>query len=156
MKKKIFFALLIMLLNFGCGFKIVDQSTLSNFYLTDINTSGDNKINYKIKNKLLFLSSNKAGQLIQLNLNSSKNKTIKEKNINNEITKYQLEININVEIYIINSSEYKKFSLSRRGDYAVSKHYSTTLNSEKKLLALLSNELGEEILDELTLRLNDL
>ena len=36
----------------GCGFKVIKKSELINFSIAEIDTSGDKKINYKLKNKL--------------------------------------------------------------------------------------------------------
>ena len=33
----------------GCGFKVQDQSSLQNFYIKKINTTGDNRVNFNIK-----------------------------------------------------------------------------------------------------------
>ena len=53
-KKFTFFKLLILFfLLTNCGFKVVNQSELMNFRIADISISGDNKISYIIKNKLL-------------------------------------------------------------------------------------------------------
>ena len=53
-KMKNFILLVIFTLVIGCGFKVVNKSQLMNFNLKEINTSGENRINYKLKNKLLI------------------------------------------------------------------------------------------------------
>ena len=53
MKMKTF---LIIVLSLGllssCGYKVLDKSSLANFNIVELNSSGDNKINFFIKNKL--------------------------------------------------------------------------------------------------------
>ena len=49
---------LIILLN-GCGFKVLDKSNANNFFVKEIITSGDKRINYKIKNNLFIYSKQK-------------------------------------------------------------------------------------------------
>ena len=44
----------------------------------------------------------------------------------------------------------------RAGDYDVASQYSQTLNNEKKLVDFLIDNISEQILDELTVRLNAL
>ena len=41
--------LIIFFLITGCGFKVVNQSELINFNIENISTSGDKRINYKLK-----------------------------------------------------------------------------------------------------------
>ena len=72
----------------GCGFKVINNNQLKEFSIADITTTGDKKINFNIRNKLLFNSKDNARKLIKIKLNTTKNKSIKEKNIKNEITKY--------------------------------------------------------------------
>ena len=76
----------------SCGFKRVDQNLLNNFEIAEINMFGEGRVNYKLKNKLLFTSESNNENLILINIETKKNKTIKEKNIKNELlnTTYQL------------------------------------------------------------------
>ncbi len=155
-KYKIFFITILMIIVTSCGFNIVEHSDRSTFDIAEIKTSGNNKINYKIKNKILFGSSKNDKKLISLNLDSKKSKSVKEKNIKNEITKYQIKIEINIEVYEINNSKKIFFKVVRAGDYDVASQYSQTLNNEKKLVNFLIDNISEQILDELTVRLNAL
>ena len=137
----------------GCGFKIVNQSELLNFNIIDISISGDNRISYIIKNKLLPYSKDNGKKLIKLEIEIKKDKNIKEKNIKNEITKFEIYINAIVNY---NRETGEKFVINKRGDYIVTSQYSQTLNNEKKLIKNLSESLAENIIDELTERVNDL
>ena len=107
MLKKVIISSLIYLLLSNCGFKIVSQSNLNNFDIAEIITSGDKKINFRIKNKLVFNSKRNNSTLISLSLNTKKIKSIKEKNIKNEITKYKLEITTLVEVKNITTKKKK-------------------------------------------------
>ena len=49
----------------GCGFKVIKKSELINFSIAEIDTSGDKRINYKLKNKLLLYSKNKDNKRIK-------------------------------------------------------------------------------------------
>ena len=134
-KYKIFFITILMIIITSCGFNIVEHSDRSTFDIAEIKTSGNNKINYKIKNKILFGSSKNDKKLISLNLDSKKSKSVKEKN---------------------NNSKKISFRVVRAGDYDVASQYSQTLNNEKKLVNFLIDNISEQILDELTVRLNAL
>ena len=155
MFKKISILLTLVLIS-NCGFKVVNFSEVNNFNISDISSSGNTKINYKIKNKIKYLSKNESKNLISLDFNTVKKRTVIEKNIKNEITKYQIEIAVNVELYEIINDKISKFQVSKVGNYNVSKQYSQTLNNEKKTVELLSNEIVNEILEEVNLRIDDL
>ena len=49
MKKIILIIFLLTLLN-NCGFKIAEEKTLRGYFISEIDTYGEGRINYKIKN----------------------------------------------------------------------------------------------------------
>jgi len=153
--KKIFSFLksvILILIVSNCGFKVVDQSKLINFKVDSISISGDSRVSYIIKNKLLPYSKNNEKKIIDLDIEIKKNKDIKEKNIKNEITKFQISIITNVQ-YGDDFSE--KFAILKKGDYSVTNQYSQTLNNEKKLIKTLSENLAEELIEKLMERVGD-
>tara|TARA_Y100000591_G_C21536219_1_gene546623 strand:- start:180 stop:656 length:477 start_codon:yes stop_codon:yes gene_type:complete len=158
MRKIVSYTLLVNLLLIftACGYTIVDRSKLINFKIVEINTTGEKRINYKLKNKLLINSKDNSEKLIILDLNTNKKKTIKEKNIKNEITKYQINISIDVRLKRIDSGIVEKFSVQKDGDISVASQYSQTLSNEKKLTDLLIEKLADKIFEELNVRVDDL
>ena len=58
MRKLFISIILILLITSGCGFKISSQSDKVNFYISEISSKGEKKINYKLKNILLFQFNN--------------------------------------------------------------------------------------------------
>ena len=80
----------------SCGFKIADQSNL-NFSIREINTIGEKRVNFKIKNELLYNTNKNEQKELIVNLNTKKIRQIKEKNIKNEIKKYELILTVDVE-----------------------------------------------------------
>ena len=156
MRRNFFLVIFYLIFLTGCGFKIVKQSQNINYDIAEIRTSGDKKINYFLKNKLLFNSKKNGKTLISLDLNSTKIKTIKEKNIKNEITKYQILINVKIQIKQINTNELLQLEISKTGDYSVASQYSQTLSNEKQLIKLLADDLSNSILDEINFKLNDI
>lgn len=155
MKKIIFQILIVLLITTGCGFKVYNQADLINFSIDEIKTTGDSRINYSLKNKIISSLNNDYKKKIILIIETNKNKTIKEKNIKNEITKYQISIDANIKI---ESSDYNinPFIVLEKGDYNISSQHSQSINAEKKLVRQLSNNLGDKILKELLFRLNDI
>ena len=153
--KKIFsflISVILILILSNCGFKVVDQSKLINFKVDSISISGDSRISYIIKNKLLPYSKNNEKKNIDLDIEIKKNKDIKEKNIKNEITKFQISI---ITIVQYGDSFSEKFEILKKGDYSVTNQYSQTLNNEKKLIKSLSENLVEELIEKLVERLGD-
>jgi outer membrane lipopolysaccharide assembly protein LptE/RlpB len=140
----------------ACGFKIVNQKELQNFNIVKIETSGDKRINFIITNKLQASSTSNNKQKIFLKLITNKIKSIKEKNIKNEITKYEINISSDIEFKIVDKLKVYKFRVDVTGSYNVSNQYSQTLNNEKQLIKTLTEKILNQILEDLTSKLNDL
>ena len=157
MKKKTLLSIFLIFLLFNnCGFKIVNKSEIYKFDINEIIVSGDNRINFKIKNKLIFGSKKSEKKLVDIYLSTNKSKEVKEKNINNEITKYQISISSNVRVKELLSENEISFTILKTGDYTVASQYSQTLSNEKKLINVLTDDVTENILDSIALKLNDL
>ena len=84
MKKKIIITFACLLIFSGCGFKVVNNQKLHNFSIINVNTTGDNKIAYYLKNNLEEKKEIK-NRKIDLDIKIRKDKTIKEKNIKNKL-----------------------------------------------------------------------
>ena len=149
----IVFVLLVFLPQ--CGFKVLDKSKLSNFTIKEIQSDGDKRINFKIKNNLRINVKENSQNLLNLTIRTNKNKSIKEKNIKNEITKYEIVINTTIEYSLPNSKVYSS-SLSVQGDYLVAGNYATTLNNEKTLIDNLTENLSEKLIDTILNTINDI
>ena len=150
------FFITILLLNVSCGFKVLDKSKNNNFSIQEVRSSGEIRINHKIKNNILRNSKETSENQVVLTLNTKKIKSIKEKNIKNEVTKYQISLQSNIEFFLIRGNVKSNFNKSVVGDYIAGANYSTTINNEKKIIDDLIENLSEKILDEIVLKLNDL
>jgi len=150
------FLFLFLFATVNCGFKVINESEKNNFSIQEIKTSGDKRINFKIKNNLLNYSKKNNQNILLIDLSTKKTKNIKEKNIKNEITKYEISLNVNIKFNLINSDTNYKINLSNKGDYLVAESYSTTLNNEKKLIDNLIENISEKILKKISLKLDDI
>ena len=150
------FLFLFLFTTVNCGFKVINESDNNQFLIQEINTSGDRRINFKIKNNLLNYSKEDNPNILIINLSSKKNKNIKEKNIKNEITKYEISLDVYVRFNLTNSDTSHKINLSDKGIYLVVDSYSTTLNNEKKVIDDLAENISEKILKKISLKLNDI
>ena len=147
------FTLIVLLTN--CGFKIVNNSELRNFNIVEIETSGESRVNFSLKNNLKNKKINN-NRKIKLDLETDKIKEIKENNIKNEITKYSITISTKVNFELIGENKLGEFTVSKKGNYNVQEQYSQTLNNEKKLIDSLTDEIVEEIFNNLAQTVNDL
>lgn len=154
MFRKILITILFLPLLSNCGFEVINRSNIGQFDINQITTSGDRRINFRIKEKLKFAKSENDKKLVNINLNTKKTKSVKERNIKNEITKYQIDIKINVKLSDIYDKNIINFVVTKSDDYNVEDQYSETLNNEKKLIKLLSENLADNIQNEIVLRLN--
>ena len=141
---------------YQCGFKAIDKKQIIDFSINEINTVGNKRINFKIKNNLMINSVKKSSNILNINIKTEKIKSVKEKNINNEITKYQISLNAFISFNLLNDQKKSSFNVNVDGDYLVGNNYSKTLNNEKKLTNDLVESLYEQILKEITLKLNDI
>ena len=104
------FLFLFLFTTVNCGFKVINESEKNNFSIQEIKTSGDKRVNFKIKNNLLNYSKKNNQNILLIDLSAKKNKKIKEKNIKNEITKYEISLNIDVRFNLMNSDTIYKIS----------------------------------------------
>ena len=146
MKKSI---LIIILLFNGCGFKVVNQSDMSNYYIAEIRTKGDKKINFDLKNKLNWRSGNIEKERIILTIETSKNKKVKEKNNKNEITKYILSVSLTIQIEN-QIQNIKSVNMKEEQDFRVGSLYSDTIKNEKEAIKQLTDKLFQNIAKEIS------
>ena len=142
----------------ACGFKVANKSKLLNFKILKIETSGDDRVNYFIQQKLNSKSNNSGIKRNQINISieTKKTKSTKEKNIKNEITKYQIEVATLIKFNLIETNELGQFLINLKSDYIVAEKYSQTLNNERKVIKILAENIANEIIEEILIRLNDI
>ena len=154
MKKKLLFLILIIFsITNNCGFKVVNKSEIYKFDINEIISSGDTRINFKIKNNLKFKSKENDKKLVDIYLDTKKTKEVKEKNINNEITKYQITITSIIKLKELTDENIASFTVVKTGDYSVARQYSQTLSNEKKLIDVLTDNVTDEILNKIALEI---
>ena len=139
----------------GCGYKVINKAEQSNFSISNISSTGDRRINYILKNNLSFNSKNNSKNVLNLELNSLKTKTVKEKNIQNQITKYKISVTVNAKFNLINNEKIYSINSSNNGDYVVSKNQSSTISKEKSLIRNLVENISNDIEDKISAIVND-
>lgn len=155
-KKKILIFFLISFLS-GCGFKTYNKLDLIKFNITEIETSGDKRVNYKLKNSILEnLKKNNDNNDYKLSIASTKNRSIKEKNINNQITKYEINIIVKVQLIDNINKNVLKFQLTEKKIFSATKRHSKLINEEKRVVEQITEILSEKIIDKLIEETNDI
>lgn len=152
---------LIIILSLGllssCGYKVLDKSNLANFNIIEFNSTGDNKINFFIKNKLKNkITNSKEENEIIIDLQTVKTKNIKDKNINNQITKYEITVVSTIKVNFINKNISEIIQISSSGNYDVVSSQTKTINNQDNLEKFLAEKISEKILNKLTVFINDL
>jgi len=152
---------LIIILSLGllssCGYKVLDKSNLANFNIIEFNSTGDNKINFFIKNKLKNkITNSKEENEIIIDLQTVKTKNIKDKNINNQITKYEITVVSTIKVNFINKNISEIIQISSSGNYDVVSSQTKTINNQDNLEKFLAEKISEKILNKLTVLINDL
>lgn len=140
----------------GCGFKIVNQSSLDNYNIANVTTSGDARISYKLKNIILSYASKQSDKVIDIDFKIKKNKSVKEKNDKNEITKYQIVISIDTTVEKIVDNKTIKFNITNSGEFRVASKNSQSIINEKKLISLLTENISSEIAEEIIKKIDDI
>jgi hypothetical protein len=153
MKYKLINLVFFLLLLTNCGFEVVKNTY--NFNISEVNTEGDKKISYALKNRIKINDTDLNKNFIEININSKKIKLIKEKNIKNKITKYEIKIVSNVKYMILPENITKILTISKTADFNVADNKVETLNNEKKLIDNLIDEIADEILLKISLDFND-
>ena len=138
----------------GCGYKVVNKSN-GNYNIIEMTDSGETRINYQIKNKILYGSSKQSSNIFKLNIITNKQKQIRDKNIKNEVTSYNLTISTQVSYSGIGNPIKGEFTINQSGNYEVSSQRINTLNNEKSLTETLTNNIIEKIKSELNSIVND-
>ena len=72
MKYKLINLVFFLLLLTNCGFEVVKNTY--NFNISEVNTEGDKKISYALKNRIKINDTDLNKNFIEININSKKNR----------------------------------------------------------------------------------
>lgn len=143
MKKTALILSFLLLVN--CGYQPIFSSKNSNFLIEEISFNQNDKISYKIKKNLNYLTSTKNyTEIYKLKLNSEKEISISSKDSKGDPLIYKMSINTNLEIYsegnIINRKNISKsFSYKNTSNKFDLKQYEKTI--EDNLIETIKEEI---------------
>ena len=146
MIKKIFLITLI-LLQFGCGYKIANNSDYYNFQILSFKSTGEKKINNILdKNFKRFDDNKNSSSAYELKSDSKMIRSITSKDSSENVLTYKLEIIIKLEIFE-NDNLISKISFNEKTDYN-----NTTSKFELKQY---ENILIEDLTNKLLVQINN-
>ena len=151
MFKNIYLIILVFILTTQCGYQVINQKDLRQFYIKSIELEGEKILNHKIKKNVLFYSKESNNNVFNVKIKTNKTKSIIEKNIKNEIVKYQIDISSDVEFYNFETGVLFTNTFSERGNFSVGNKNIDTRNSEKKLIEDLTEKISKKIIKRLRL-----
>ena len=115
MKKTIL--ILLIFLNYGCGYKIANNSENYNFKINNYEVSGEKKINNLLeRNFIRFQNSENSPIIFDLISNSKMMKSTTSKDSSGNILTYKLEILVELEVFE-NNDLLNKISFTENTDY---------------------------------------
>ena len=157
MKRKILTIFTALILLTSCGFKVIDKTSSLKYAIKNIESEGDKKVNFFIKNNLIKkFSSGYTNDYVDIKILSNKKRAIKEKNIKNQITKYNISISTRFEIVFANKNIKKIINLNESGYYDVNNNKSVTTNNQNNLEKHLARKISKQITDKIIFIINDL
>ena len=151
MFKNNYLIILIFILTAQCGYQVVNQKDLRQFYIKSIELEGEKRLNHIISKNILFYSKESNNNVFNIKIKTNKTRSIIEKNIKNEIVKYQIDISSNVEFYNFETGVLFTNTFSERGNFTVGNKNIDTRNSEKKLIEDLTEKISKKIIKRLRL-----
>ena len=151
MFKNNYLIILIFIFTAQCGYQVINQKDLKQFYIKSIELEGEKRLNHKISKNILFYSKESNNNVFNVKIKTNKSKSIIEKNIKNEIVKYQINISSNVEFYNFETGVLFTNTFSERGNFTVGNKNIDTRNSEKKLIKDLTEKISKKIIKRLRL-----
>ncbi len=146
MIRKIFLITLIIL-QFGCGYKIANNSNYYNFQISSFKLTGEKKINNILdKNFKKFKDNENSSSIYKLISDSKMIRSITSKDSSENVLTYKLEITIKLKIFE-NNSLISEISFKEKTDYN-----NTTSKFELKQY---ENILLQDLTDQLIVKINN-
>ena len=151
---KILFFLISTILLTSCGFQKISQNKAL-IHFKNINTTGENRIAYKLKNSILLVSNEMATTAYDVDIEVIKKKSNKIKNDKGKITRYSLNVSAIVNFNNINTQEIINRSFTESTDYNIGQNHSQTKNNEVTATQILIDQLSESMLNFITLTIRN-
>ena len=137
----------------GCGYQPILNEENQKFSISQFNLEGNKRLSGLLKNNLIVVKKNKNS--LVLDIKSEKKNVVANKNQNGKILSYALTLNFEIKASKNKNIIYSKV-FTKTQNYNAADVHSGTLNNEKKLVELMTEEMVDDILEEINNNLNDL
>jgi len=140
-----------------CGYKPIFSKEKVNFFINEIEFSGDRKINRLLNQNFYSYKKNSTkqqGNEINLKISSKKNTTVASKDSSGDPNSYILNIQIDFKV-LNNLNIILEESYSKQASYNKFEKKSDQINYEKNLYTNLTKQIFDEIILNLIEKLND-
>ncbi len=157
MHKKIYiiFLLILTIALSSCGFKKLKDPSANLFYINSVNTSGDVRIGYFLKNEIILNSSKQSLNKINIEINSKKTSKVKTRDVSGKAKKYTLTIEAQITVSDFNYQKVFSKNFVNSVEYDVGQKASTTLTREKRSIATSKSLIAENISKYLNIYFNN-
>ena len=150
-KKKLIKFLILLFFVSGCGYTPIYTSKNSKFAITQLNTSGNNKLNRIIIEKLSNYKDANASNQLTLTINTLLNKEVSSKDSKGNPKTYRINLKSNIVILDSKGNENNKLFI-KSTDY----NNKNNKSELKKLENETSKNLAEKIAEELIVYLQSI
>jgi|TARA_B100001093_G_C26606990_1_gene918486 hypothetical protein len=129
----------------GCGYSKLNNLEDNKIHLSEITFSGEQRIGYIIKNKLVLGSSPTGENNLKLNLIIDKKKEIKEKNISNKVKKYKIRLTVELLIVEVSSNKKIEKNFYKETDFIAYDNKSRTMSDERRSIQNIADQISDDI-----------
>ena len=148
---KIIFILTLSLLIASCGFKKINQKSNNIIYIKKINTIGEPRIAYAIKNDIYLISNIDSKNKYEAEITLQKNKTNKIKDKTGKITRYNLSVQVSLKLTNIDNKKIIQKTFEKNNDYEVASIHSDTIKNENTAIKNTTQMLSNDMINFITL-----
>ena len=154
-KKKYLFIFTFFFIVTNCNYKpLFKTEQLNQLNFSNIQVFGNKRVSQLIVNKLSIAKS--ASGNLSLSISSKKNVDVSNKSSSGKILEYTVNLSYSIEVTKNSNGKiiYSK-NIDRRESYNPSDAYSDTIGNERKIIENISNLVAKQIINELSLILQN-
>ena len=157
MKKniKILSIIVLSILLLSCGYKRTDQKNARIINIQNINITGEQRLAYTFKNKILLISDKNLENKYNLDLIVQKKKSNKIKDKTGKVIRYSLFLNTKIKLTRVDGNDVLERSFEQKGDYDVAANHSDTINNENDSIKNMTQIISQDIINFITLAMRN-
>ena len=150
-KKNLIKISIILFFVYGCGYSPIYTNKNSNFAITQLNTTGNNKLNRIISAKLTNYKDTNANKQLNLSINTSLEKEVSSKDTKGNPKTYRINLKSNILVKDSKGNEKNKLFIK-----SIDYNNRNNKSDLKKLENETSKNLAEKIAEDLIIYLKSI